>query len=57
MGEGRNFGGTGGSLGQASQGVNLTGRGILALPEIDGVSRMKGGVLVKEVIRPVEEAH
>lgn len=57
MGEGRDFWGTGGSLGQASQGVNLTGCGILALPKIDRVSRMEGGVLVKEVIRPEEEAH
>lgn len=57
MREGRDFGDTGGSLGQASQGVNLTGPGILALPEIDGVGRVEGGVLIKEVIRPEEEAH
>lgn len=57
MGEGRDFGGTGGSLGQASQGVDLTGTGILVLPEIDGVSRVEGRVLVKEVIGPEEEAH
>lgn len=37
MGEGREVGDTVGSLRQASQGVDLTVRDILVLPEIDGV--------------------
>lgn len=57
MGEGREVGGTGGTLGQASQGVDLTVPGILILLEIDGVRRVEGRVLIKEVIRPEEEAH
>lgn len=57
MGEGREVGDTVGSLRQASQGVDPTVRDILVLPEIDGVGRVEGGVLIKEVIRPEEEAH
>lgn len=57
MGEVREVRGTGGSFGQASQGVDLTGTDILVLPEIDGVSRVEGGVLIKEVVGSEEEAH
>jgi hypothetical protein len=57
MGEGRDVGGTGSSLGQASQGVDLTGPSILVLPEVDRISRIEGGVLIKEVVGSEEEAH
>ena len=57
MGEGREVRDTGRSLGQASQGVDLTGPSILAFPEVDGVSRIHGGLLVKEVVGSQEEAH
>ena len=57
VGEGRETGGTGSSLGEASQGVDITGPRILVLPEVDGVSRIDGGVLVKEVVGSEEEAH
>lgn len=57
MREAREVRGTGGSLGQASQGVDLTGTGILALLEIDGISRVEGGVLIKKVVRSEEETH
>lgn len=57
MGEGREVGGTGGSLGQASQGVDLTGPGVLVLPEIDRVSRVEGGVFIEEVVGSEEETH
>ena len=51
MGEGREVRGTGSNLGQASQGVDLTGPSILVFVEVDGVSRSDGGVEVKEVLR------
>lgn len=57
MGEARDIRGTGGRLGQASQGVDLTVTGILTLPEIDGISRVEGGVLIKKVIGSEEETH
>lgn len=57
MREGREVRDTGSSLGEASQGVDLTGRSILVPPEVDGVSRIGGGVLVKEVVGSEEEAH
>lgn len=57
MGEAREVRGTGGSLQQASQGVDLTGTDILVLPEIDGVRRVEGGVLIKEVVGSEVEAH
>ena len=57
VGEGREVRDTGRSLGQASQGVDLTGPSILVFPEVDGVSRIDGGVLVKEVVGSQEEAH
>lgn len=57
MREGREVGGTVSSLGEASQGVDLTGPSILVLPEIDGVRRIKGRVPIKEVVGSEEEAH
>ena len=57
VGEGREVRDTGRSLGQASHGVDLTGPSILVFPEVDGVSRIDGGVLVKEVVGSQEEAH
>ena len=57
VGEDREVRGTGSSLGQASQGVDLTGPSILAFPEVDGVSRIHGGLLVKEVVGSQKEAH
>ena len=57
MGEGREVRGTGSNLGQASQGVDLTGPSILVFSEVDGVSRIDGGVLVKEVVGSQKEAH
>lgn len=57
VGEGREVGGTGSSLGQASQGVDLTGLSILVPSEVDGVGRVEGGVFVKEVVGSEEEAH
>lgn len=57
MGKGREVWRTGGSLGQASQGVDLTGTGILVSSEIDGVGRVDGGIFIKEVVGPEEEAH
>lgn len=55
--EGREVRGTVSSLGEASQGVDLTGPSILVPPEIDGISRIGGGVLVKEVVGSEEETH
>ena len=57
VGEGREVGGTGRSLGEASQAVDLTAPSILVLPEVDRVSRIDGGVLVKKVVGSEEEAH
>ena len=57
MGEGREIRGTGRSLGQTSQGVDLTGPSILVFLEVDRVSRIDGGVLVKEVVGSQKEAH
>ena len=57
MGEGREVRGTSSNLGQASQGVDLTGPSILVFSEVDGVSRIDGGVLVKEVVGSQKEAH
>lgn len=57
VGEGGEVWGTGSSLGKASQGVDLTGPGILVLLEIDRLRRLEGGVLVKEVVGSEEEAH
>ena len=57
VGEGREVRGTGSNLGQASQGVDLTGPSILVFSEVDGVSRIDGGVLVKEVAGSQKEAH
>ena len=51
MGEGREIRGTGRSLGQTSQGIDLTGPSILVFVAVDGVSRSDGGVEVKEVLR------
>ena len=55
--EGREVGDTASSLGEASQGVDLTVPSILVPPEVDGVGRIEGGVLVKEVVGLEEEAH
>ena len=57
VGEGRDVRGTGSSLGEASQGGDLTVPSILVPLEVDGVSRIEGGVLVKEVVGSEEEAH
>ena len=57
VGEGREVRGTGSNLGQASQGVDLTRPSILVFPEVDGVSRIDGGVLVKEVVGSQNEPH
>ena len=56
MGEGREIRGTDSSLGQAIQGVDFTRPSILVFLEVDGVSRIDGGVLVKEVVGLQEEA-
>lgn len=55
--EGREVRDTGSSLGEASQRVDLTGRSILVPTEVDGISRIGGGALVKEVVGSEEEAH
>lgn len=57
MREGREVGSTSSSLGEASQRVDLAGLCILVPPEVDGVSRIRGGVLVKEVVGSEQEAH
>ena len=57
VGEGREVRDTGSNLGQASQGADLTGPSILVFSEADGVRRIDGGVLVKEVVGSQKEAH
>ena len=57
VGEGREIRGTDGSLGQAIQGVDFTRPSILVFLEVDGVSRIDGEVLVKEVVGLQEEPH
>ena len=56
-GEGMEARGTGSNLGQASQGVDLTGPSILVFSAVDGVSRIDGRVLVKEVVGSQKVAH
>ena len=42
MGEGREARGTGSNLGQASQGVDLTGPSILVFSAVDGLRELSG---------------
>ena len=57
VGEGREIRGTDSSLGQAIQGVDFTRPSILVFLEVDGVSRIDGGVLIKEVVGSQKEPH